>query len=106
MSIEEKVKIYKELGQTIEELEEQKKLLGIEILQQMTEKSFKTTDYLVKKYNRLNIKTSLEEARLFDAVKTVETVDKEKIKELYQRGEAIEGVSETQYIQVSPLSTN
>jgi hypothetical protein len=72
----------------------------------MPEKTLKTADYLVRCYQRLNIKTSLEEARLFDATKMMETVDKDKIKQLHELGEAVPGISEIHYIQVSNLKTN
>ena len=102
MDLEEKIKIYMELGRKIEELEQQKKLLNLDILQQIPEKSIQTADSIVRKCKRLIIKTSLEEARLFEATKMTETVDKEKIKDLHQLGQSIPGLSEIQYIQISP----
>jgi len=103
MSIEEKIQKYKELGQIIESLEQQKKELGSEILKEMPQKTLQTTDYLVRRYSRLMIKTSLEEARYFNAIKMTEIVDKEKIKYLHQLGQPVPGVAEIQYIQISAL---
>lgn len=106
MNLEEKIKKYKELGEKIEELEVLKKELGTSILFEMPEKTVKTTDYLVRCCQRLAIKTSLEEARLFNATKMKETVDKDKIKQLFELGQAVPGISEIHYIQVSNLKTS
>jgi hypothetical protein len=55
----------------------------------------------VKQYERLSIRTTLEEARTHDAVKMEEVVDKKKIEALVKQGLLIGGVSELRYIQVS-----
>jgi len=105
MNLEEQIKVYKEIGGKIEELEQQKKALGVTIMEQMSDKTLRTVDYLVRRYSRLSIKLSLEEARLLSATKMEETVDKDKIKILYQQGQPIQGVSETHFIQVSSVKT-
>jgi hypothetical protein len=103
MELEEKVAKYKELGTQIAELEKEKKLLATEILQYIPKekKSIQVAGSSVKRVRRLSIKTSLEAAKLYDAVKIEEVVDKEKIKLLYEQGEEIPDVSEIEYIQVS-----
>ena len=101
MNLEEQVKLHKELSLQIEALEEQKKVLGLSIMQAMTDKTLKVPGYLVRCFNRLSIKLSLEEARSLNAVKFEETVDKDKIKALCKDGQLINGVSEIKYIQVS-----
>lgn len=101
MNLHEQVKLHKELSKKIEELEEQKKALSLAIMQQMQDKVLLLDNFIVRRYNRLSIKTSIEEARAFNAVKLEETVDKDKIKALYNNGHPISGVSEIQYIQVS-----
>lgn len=100
-TLEEQVKAYKELGSTIETLEERRKAIGAEIMQQMQGNSMRVANYNVRKINRLSIKLSLEEARAFDAIKMEETVDKDKIKYLYNSGQKIQGVSEIEYIQIT-----
>lgn len=101
MSLEDQIRLHKELSQNIEELELQKKELGLAILQQMTEKTLSVPGYIVRRCQRLSIKLTIEEARLLNAVKMEETVDKDKIKDLYNNGESVQGVSEIEYIQIS-----
>jgi len=105
MEIEEKIAKYKELGKQISELEEQKKILVSEILRCIPKetKSIQVAGHSVKRICRLSIRTSLETAKLFKAVKIQEIVDKEKIKRLYEEGQNIPDVSEFEYIQVSCL---
>ena len=105
MTLEEKVAAYKELGKKIEELEKERKILVAEILQSIPKetKSIQVAGYCVKRVCRLSIKTSLENAKMFDAVKVQEVVDKEKIKRLYEQGQPVPDVSEFQYIQVTSL---
>lgn len=101
MDLQEQVKKHKEISLKIEELEEQKKKLGQDIMQQMTAATLQLPGYHVRRFNRLSIKLSLDDARLLNAVKWEETVDKDKIKALHKTGQPIDGVSEIQYIQVS-----
>ncbi len=103
MTLEEKVRVYKELGQKIAEMELQKKAIVAEILQLFPKeaKTVQVAEYSVKRMARLTIKTSLENARQIGAVKFEELVDKDKIKQLVYRGHAVPDVSEIQYIQVT-----
>ncbi|OGN63652.1 MAG: hypothetical protein A3E80_02660 [Chlamydiae bacterium RIFCSPHIGHO2_12_FULL_49_9] len=101
MTFEEQIKTYRELGDKINELELQRKALGFEIIQQMEEKTVKMGGFVVRHYKRLSIKLSIEEARIFDATKMEEVVDKDRIKALYEQGEPVQGVSEIEYIHVS-----
>ena len=101
MNLEEQIKTYRELGDKIEELELQRKALGVGILQQMQEKTLKLGGFVVRSCKRLSIKLSIEEARIFDATKMEEVVDKVRIKALYEQGEPVPGVSTIEYIQVS-----
>lgn len=101
MNLEEQIKLHKELSQKIEELEQQKKVLGSTILQQMQDKTLRVGGFLVRKYNRLSIKLTVEEARAFEATKMEEAVDKDKIKALYHKGNPIPGVTQIEYIQIS-----
>lgn len=104
MSLEDQIKLHKSLSIKIKELEEQKKTLGVSIMQAMQGKTLQLGGYLVKCYSRLSIKLSVEEARPYNAVKLEETVDKDKIKTLYKQGRVIKGVSESQFIIVSTLA--
>lgn len=105
MELEHKIAKYKELGQQIAELEKQKKTVVAEILHCIPKemKSIQVAGNSVKRVRRLSIRTSLETAKLFEAVKMQEVVDKAKIKRLYEQGEAIPDVTEFEYIQVSSL---
>lgn len=104
MNFEEQVKAHKELSRKIEELEEKKKALGIAIMEQMEGKSQKVADYLVRRFMRLSFKVSIEEARKLNATKMEETVDREKLKMLYNQNYPVEGVSEVHFIQISSLN--
>jgi hypothetical protein len=105
MDIEQKIKLHKELSKRIEELEEQKRILGSEIMKHMPSKILRIPGYVVRWCSRLSIKLSIEEARTFNAVRLEEVVDKDKIKALYNTGQSINGISEINYIQISEQST-
>lgn len=103
ISLEEQIRLHKELSKQIDELEEKKKILGAQILQQMTEKTLKVPGFVVRHCSRLSIGLTVEEARLYDAVKLEETVDKFKLKALYLQGHPIKGIHEVNYIQVTQI---
>lgn len=103
MNLEEQIKLHKELSLKIEELEQEKKILGNSIMQQMSGASLQVPGYLVKRFSRLSIKLSIDDARALNAVKMEEAVDKDKIKSLYHQGHPVQGVSETHFIQVQKL---
>lgn len=102
MSLEAKIARYIELRQQIEELENQKKLLGSEVLVLFPQETSTVSvpGYRIKRVSMLTIKTSLENAKQFGAVKMKEVVDKEKIKKLYIEGHNPPDVSEVHFIQV------
>lgn len=102
--LEEQIKRHKEISQQIEQLEEQKRTLGLAIMEQMSCNSLQIPGYRVKLCKRISIKLSIEEARSLNAVKLEETIDKEKIKILFSNGQGIHGVSEIQYIQITETS--
>jgi hypothetical protein len=104
MTLQDQIRLHKELSKKIEELEEQKKALGFEILQKMESNTLQIPGFIVRRINRLSIKLSIDEARAFNAIKLEEIVDKDKIKALYNSGHTIHGVSEIQYIQISEKS--
>lgn len=101
MNLEEQVRLHKELSKKIDELESQKKDLGIAILQQMSDKTLKFPGLIVRRIDRLSIKLTIEQARALNAIKLEESVDKDKIKVLYNSGQTIDGVCELQYIQIT-----
>jgi hypothetical protein len=106
MDLEEQIRAFRALRDEIAGLEKRKKALGAAILQQMQEKTMYVAGYVVRRYQRISIKLSLEDARRFDAVKTEEVVDKDRIKSLYELGHSIPGVSELQWVQVSEKKLN
>lgn len=55
----------------------------------------------MRRCERLNISTDLNQARAWEATKMQEVADKDKLKQLYQDGHDIPGISKTCYIQVS-----
>lgn len=83
-------------------LEEKKKALGKQILELMPAylKSYHVEDLVVRRYSRLSIKMTLEEAKALSLSKLEEVIDKEKVKELIQRGRQIPNVSTLEYITV------
>ena len=105
MNLQDQVKLHKEISKKIEELESQKKELGLAIMQQMTNKTVNLPGFVVKLCKRLSIKLTIEEARALSAVKMEEIVDRDKIKVLYNKGHSINGVSEIQYIQISSTAS-
>ena len=104
MNLEDQIKLHKALSKKIEELEEEKRILGLAIMQQMQSKTLRIPGFVVRCCNRLSIKLSIEEARSLNAVKLEELVDKEKIKSIYNSGQSITGVSEIHYIQITEQS--
>jgi hypothetical protein len=101
MNLEEQIHKHKEISKKIEELEELKRALGQSIMHAMQGKSLQLGCYLVKRYSRLSISTTPDEARDFNAIKLEEVVDKDKIKALYKSGRPIPGVKEIEYIVIS-----
>jgi hypothetical protein len=106
MGLEEKVIAYRELAERINEMEAEKKLLSQEILMLMPqdEEVVQVRHLKVKCYHRINIKTTLEQAKEFHATKMEEIVDKEALKELLHQGILVPGVSESSYVIVSKLT--
>lgn len=103
MTIQDQIRLHKEISKKIEELEEQKKLLGASIMKQMMGKSLQIDRFLVRRCSRISISTTLDEARTFNATKMEEVVDKDKIKTIYKSGRPLPGVKEIEYIQISTL---
>jgi hypothetical protein len=103
MSLEEQVDLYKELRSKIEMLEGQKKAVAATIAQLMEADKVDLGGCIVRRYKRLYITLSLDNARALGATKTKEAVDQQKIKELHKLGHVIKGVSEITLIQVSKV---
>lgn len=100
MQLDEKIAIYKSLMREIDALEEKKKQMAQEIIAEMPDKKFETCLFKAFRYQRLLIRTSLEEARLLSATKMEERIDREKIKHMFHSGVPIEGVEEHSYLIV------
>ena len=101
MPLEELLKLYKELAGKIAELEQQKKEISLAILEQMPEKTVTVGDYIVRRYDRLSFQVPLEIAREISATKMEEILDKTKLKQLYESGQKIPGISPFRFVQVS-----
>ena len=107
MSLEEKVISYRELALKIAELESEKKLLSQEILMLMPRnaETLRIQNLQVKRFTRLTIKTSLEDAKIFGAIKIEEVVDKDALKKLLSQGIFIPDITESTFIIVSKVVT-
>lgn len=101
MTLQNQVELHKALSKKIEELEAQKKELGLAIMKQMTSKTVTLPGFVVRHCSRLSIKLTIDEARSLNAVKLEEAVDKDKLKALHNNGHHINGISEIHYIQIS-----
>lgn len=101
MNLEEQVKQHKELSRQIADLEAKRKILGVDILQQMTSKVLDISNFIVRHHNRLSISVSMEEARKYEAVKMEEVIDKAKLKALYNEGQPIVGITEINFVQIT-----
>ncbi|NGX61151.1 MAG: hypothetical protein K940chlam9_00632 [Chlamydiae bacterium] len=98
MELEDQVTLYDELCKQIEILEQRKKELGSQILDQMHEKKMEVGGFTVRKVGRLSINISIEKAHALNAVVLKEAVNRDKIKQLIKQGEQIEGVSEIEFV--------
>lgn len=101
MTLEEKMAAYREICREIHRLEEEKKTLAQEILTEMPSKKMAFPGYIARVYTRLLIRIPMEQARMLDATKMVEQVDKDKISEIHKSGVALEGVREISYLVVT-----
>ena len=101
MDLIEKIVAYKQLVQQIEILKEEKRRVSSEIIAEMPDKKFETAEFKAIRYQRLSIHLPLESARQLEATKMEEQIDKEKIKNLFHSGVAIEGVEMRTYLLVS-----
>ena len=103
MNFDEKVKYCKQLTQEIADLEVRRKTLLQEILQEMPKdkNAVVSGTYKVMRYRRFVIKTTIEEARAYDAVSLEEVVNKDRLKKLHIMGHLIPNVSQYEYIAIS-----
>lgn len=106
MSLEDQIRQHKEISLKIEELEAQKKALGQEILRAMEGKSLQVKGYLVKRFSRVSISSTIDQARLFHATKMEEVVDKERLKALFKSGTPVPGIKVIEYIQITGKSSH
>lgn len=107
-SLEALLRAYKEISEQIRQLERQKAEMSRALLNSFpTElKKYSTPQFRVFRQKRLNIKTTLEEARLYNAVKLQEVVDKDRLRSLCLLGEEIPGISYSEYVLVNPIAKN
>ena len=105
MTLEDKVRAYKFLRMQVEELEAKRKALVKEILELLPKEvnALPVAEFNVRRMSRFLIKTTLDDARLLDAIKIEEVVDNARLKKLFEEGHEIPGVSKYHFIQVSML---
>jgi hypothetical protein len=106
MSLDENVAAYREICQKIRQLEEEKKALSQVILKEMPTKKMVFPDYVARICKRFSIHVPIEEARTLGAIKMVEQVDRDKIKEMHSSGVAIKGVEEISYLVISSMNAS
>ncbi len=106
--LEEKILRYKQIQEQVKKLEEEKQHVYKEILQSFPQEETEifSERYRVKRYSRMTIKTTVEEARVFQATRIEEIIDKEKIKELVQSGILVPNVTEASYFFIHDLVCN
>ncbi|MFQ5730057.1 MAG: hypothetical protein ACE5GN_06825 [Waddliaceae bacterium] len=104
-SLEARLRAYKELSSKIRELEQPRKQIGQELLHNFPVglKKYSTPHFRVFRQERINVKTTLEDAHRYRAVKVEETVDKERLKALHNSGQPIPGVTRTEFVQVREM---
>ena len=95
---------YKQLSQQIDQLTDRKAELNQQILTQLKEKNTVTTRYKILKYQRVNVKTSLESARALGCTVQIEEVDKEALRRLYDEGLPVPDIGTSECIRISPLN--
>jgi hypothetical protein len=105
MSLEEKIVEYQLINAQIKELEATKQKVYKEILKELprNQKVVFSENFQISQHTRFTIKTSLEEARPFNATKVEEIVDKEKIKQLVLSGLLVPNVTEARYFFIKSL---
>ncbi len=105
-SLEALLRAHKELSNQIRELEDQKKEIAKHLLTAFPPgiKKYTTPGFNVFRQERVNFKTTIEEARLFHAVKVEEIVDKIKLTSLHASGTKIPGVTHTEYVLVREIT--
>ena len=102
MTLEEKIAAHCEICRKIQQLEEEKKTLAQEILAEMPSKKMTFRGHIARIQTRLIIGIPMDQARMLDATKMVEQIDKGKIAEIHKSGVALEGVREISYLIVTP----
>ena|SRR3989304_8654210 len=105
-SLEALLRVHKELTNQIRELEDQKKEISKNLLTAFPPgiKKYTTPCFNVFRQERISFRTTLEEARVFHAVKTEETVDKSKLASLHSSGTTIPGITHTEYVLVKEIT--
>ena len=101
--LENKLQQHRTITEQIKMLEQQKKALSQEILASWptATKKVSTAHYSVSRQKNFSIKTSLDDARLFDAVKIEEVIDRARLREIYKSGTPVPGISATEYVLVT-----
>jgi hypothetical protein len=99
--LEELVREYLKLSKEINALEIRKSALNREISDRVSEKKTEVADGIVRRFERLSIRTPIEVARGLGATKTEEVLDKDMLKSLHESGSVIQGITLLSFVQVS-----
>ena len=102
MEFDEKVKVCKELSLEIARLDEKRRALSKEIFAEMPKElnAVDSGDYRIRKCKRIVIKTTIDEAREFDAVSVQEVVNKDRLKRLHTMGHLVPNITQYDYIAI------
>ncbi len=103
--LEEKLKEHREMSDRIRACEKRKKEITEELLKILPRatRKYETPHFKASRQERVNIRTSLEDAKALHATKTEEVVDKEKIKSMYISGQQIPGITKTEFFLVKAI---
>ena len=105
--LEAKLNKYKEIANKVGELEHQRKQIGKELLQSFPTdlKKYATPNFRVSKQRRVNVKTTLDDARQLRSTKIEETIDKDKLLLLHETGQRVPGITVTEFVQVKKITS-
>jgi hypothetical protein len=98
--LDKEIQRYRELSRQIMVLDKERKELGKRLAAQMPTDRLCVPGYTARRYHRWSIKTPLEEARSLGATHMEETLDKVKLRALYEAGHTVSGVSPYTVVQI------
>ncbi len=106
LDMSELLQRYLEGQHLIEELEAAMSVIKEEMITRLDAEHVKgkvVGDYQVTKVTRVNFRPTLDQARELAATKTVEQIDTQALKRLYDQGADIPNTSVTTFVMVKPV---